>query len=319
MENTTPEEKQKVVVIVGPTAVGKTALSIDLAQALDGEIISGDSLQVYRELDIGTAKATATEQAAAVHHLIDIRDWQDTYSVADFQKEARAAIAAISQKGKLPIIVGGTGLYIQALLFDYKLGSDGIQSMEQQQLVQQLEADTAEWSNEKLWQHLLLHDPLAAKQLHPNNRRKVFRAIEVILTTGHSITAPKETPVPLYDYFLIGLTTERALLYERINQRVLAMVDQGLMEEAKRFLAFPDVQAAQGIGYKEWLPYFRGELTLEETVALIQLHSRRYAKRQLTWFRNRMTPLWIDLLANPEEEALLVDQLQKWRRSACDK
>lgn len=312
----TSAKKQKVIVIVGPTAVGKTALSIELAQVLQGEIISGDSLQVYRGLDIGTAKATDDEQAKARHHLIDIREWQESYSVADFQQEGRAAIAAITKQGKIPIIVGGTGLYIQALLYDFKLGNEGELSQEQQAKVRQLEASSAQWSNQELWEQLSERDPLAAEQIHFNNRRKVLRALEVMLTTGHSITTPKETPVALYDYFLIGLTTERAVLYERINQRVVMMVQQGLIEEAKRFLTAPNVQALQGIGYKEWLPYFHEEATLDETVALIQLHSRRYAKRQLTWFRNRMAPYWLDLLTHPEEKITLLKKLADWRNDA---
>lgn len=299
---------KKVLVIVGPTAVGKTALSIELAKKFDGEIISGDSMQIYRGLDIGTAKVSQEEMAGVPHHLIDIRQIQETYSVAEFQQEGRKKIEEITARGHLPIVVGGTGLYIQALLHDYQLGTEK-------------EADTAvrekyiryaeKNGNQQLWMLLQEKDPVAAEKIHANNQRKVIRALEVLELTGKSIT--QETPPPkLYDYFLIGLTTKRERLYQRINQRVDLMMTTGLIQEAERLRDFPEVQAAKGIGYQEFFPYFSGRGTLEEVAEEIKLHSRRYAKRQLTWFRNRMTPVWVDLIEEPALKSSLEKEVAEW-------
>lgn len=300
----------KVIAIVGPTAVGKTSLSIDLAKRFNGEIISGDSMQVYRGLDIGTAKVTEEEMAGIPHHLINVRDIDERYSAADFQATARQAIQDISRRGKLPIIVGGTGLYIQSLLWDYKLGSEG--EPEDDSLRKEFEAYAEEKGNQALWKKLQANDPLAAEKIHYNNRKKMIRALEVFQLTGHSILAPKEQPKKLYDSFLIGLNTDRAVLYDRINQRVDVMVEQGLLNEAKRLAVMPDVQAAQGIGYKELFPYFSGEISLDTALEEVKLHSRRYAKRQLTWFRNRMSVHWYDLVQQPEIISGIEADIEKW-------
>lgn len=300
----------KVIAIVGPTAVGKTSLSIDLAKRFNGEIISGDSMQVYRGLDIGTAKVTEEEMAGIPHHLINVRDIDESYSAADFQATARQAIQDISRRGKLPIIVGGTGLYIQSLLWDYKLGSEG--EPEDDSLRKEFEAYAEEKGNQALWKKLQANDPLAAEKIHYNNRKKMIRALEVFQLTGHSILAPKEQPKKLYDSFLIGLNTDRAVLYDRINQRVDVMVEQGLLNEAKRLAVMPDVQAAQGIGYKELFPYFSGEISLDTALEEVKLHSRRYAKRQLTWFRNRMSVHWYDLVQQPEIISGIEADIEKW-------
>ncbi|MDT2595983.1 tRNA (adenosine(37)-N6)-dimethylallyltransferase MiaA [Enterococcus dongliensis] len=300
----------KVIAIVGPTAVGKTSLSIDLAKRFDGEIISGDSMQVYRGLDIGTAKVTSEEMAGIPHHLIDVRDADQSYSAADFQKTARQTIQAITQRGKLPIIVGGTGLYIQSLLWDYKLGSEG--EPEDDSLRKKYEAFAEKNGNQALWEKLCAVDALAAEKIHYNNRKKMIRALEVFQLTGHSILEPKEQPKKLYDSFLIGLNTERTILYQRINHRVDLMVEQGLLAEAKKLAKTPDVQAAQGIGYKELFPYFSGDTSLEEAVEEVKLHSRRYAKRQLTWFRNRMSVHWYDLVKQPEMISTIEADIARW-------
>lgn len=300
----------KVIAIVGPTAVGKTSLSIDLAKRFDGEIISGDSMQVYRGLDIGTAKVTSEEMAGIPHHLIDVRDADQSYSAADFQKTARQTIQAITQRGKLPIIVGGTGLYIQSLLWDYKLGSEG--EPEDDSLRKKYEAFAEKNGNQALWEKLRAVDALAAEKIHYNNRKKMIRALEVFQLTGHSILEPKEQPKKLYDSFLIGLNTERTILYQRINHRVDLMVEQGLLAEAKKLAKTPDVQAAQGIGYKELFPYFSGDTSLEEAVEEVKLHSRRYAKRQLTWFRNRMSVHWYDLVKQPEMISTIEADIARW-------
>lgn len=298
--------------IAGPTAVGKTALSIQLARALNGEIISGDSMQVYRKLDIGTAKVTPEEMDGVPHYLIDICEWSERYSVAEFQQHARQKITEITQKGKLPIVVGGTGLYIQALLYDFKLGNEGEVTPEQVQIKQELAQLERTCSKEELWQRLAACDPLAANAIHVNNTRKVLRALEVFLVTGKSILTPTQKPQALYDYYLIGLTTERDVLYERINQRVEWMIKQGLEEEARSLLAQREAHAWQGIGYKEFLPYFDGQQSLTETIESIQLASRRYAKRQLTWFRNRLSAHWFDLVTHPQEYDKLLDELKNW-------
>lgn len=267
--------KTKIIVIVGPTAVGKTALAIDLAQALNGEIISGDSQQVYRKLDIGTAKATPDEQAAAPHHLIDVREVTESYSAFDFVREARAAIEEITARGKLPIIAGGTGLYIQSLLEGYHLGGE---VPHEEILAHRAQLDLL--SDEDLYQRVA-EQGLVIPQL---NRRRAMRALE-IAHFGQDL-ANQETD---FDPYLICLDDDRSLIYERINRRVDRMLEEGLLEEARwLYDHYPDVQASKGIGYKELFPYFKGEQSLEEASEILKRNTRRFAKRQLTWFRNRM-------------------------------
>lgn len=268
-------DKVKIIAVVGPTAVGKTALGIELAKRFNGEIISGDSQQVYRHLDIGTAKATLEEQAEAPHHLIDVREVDEAYSAYDFVKEASAAIEDITSRGKLPIIVGGTGLYLQSLLEGYHLGGQVNQEevLAYRQELEQL-ADA------------VLFDKIAEQDIEiPElNRRRAIRALE-LATFGQDLEN-KETP---YDALLIGLNDDRQVLYERINHRVDVMVEKGLLDEAKwLYDNHRDVQVARAIGYKELFPYFAGQASLEESVDKLKQNTRRFAKRQLTWFRNRM-------------------------------
>ena len=301
---------KKVLVITGPTAVGKTALSIHLAKRLKGEIISGDSMQVYRQLDIGTAKVTEQEKQGIPHYLIDCREIGETYSAADFQQEGRRYIEAISEKGMLPIIVGGTGLYIQSLLYDFKLG--GSDDTESSELRKAYEEFAIANGNEALWQTLEQKDPLAAASIHYNNRKKVIRALEVFELTGYSIMTPKEEPKALYDAFLIGLDTPRPVLYQRINQRVDSMLHNGLLDEAEYMSHHRDAQAAQGIGYKEFFPYFDAHVDFQEAVEQVKQNSRRYAKRQLTWFKNRMSAHWYDLVSEPEQLQVLEEEVSSW-------
>lgn len=268
-------DKVKIIAVVGPTAVGKTTLGIELAKRFNGEIISGDSQQVYRHLDIGTAKATLEEQAEAPHHLIDVREVDEAYSAYDFVKEASAAIEDITSRGKLPIIVGGTGLYLQSLLEGYHLGGQVNQEkvLAYRQELEQL-ADA------------VLFDKIAEQgiEITELNRRRAIRALE-LATFGQDLEN-KETP---YDALLIGLNDDRQVLYERINHRVDVMVEKGLLDEAKwLYDNHRDVQAARAIGYKELFPYFAGQASLEESVDKLKQNTRRFAKRQLTWFRNRM-------------------------------
>ncbi|KEY62094.1 tRNA (adenosine(37)-N6)-dimethylallyltransferase MiaA [Lactococcus cremoris] len=268
-------KNNKVLVVVGPTAVGKTALGIDLAIKMNGEIISGDSQQVYQGLDIGTAKVTKAEQALAVHHLIDVRKWTENFSVHDFVMEANRLIEEIIERGNVPIIVGGTGLYIQSLIEGYHLGGQ-----ENHQAMMELRETLSALTDEELFEKVL--------KLNPNfpelNRRRAIRFLEL-----QTFGSTDENSGSDYNFLLIGLNAERKVLYERINQRVEQMMSEGLLAEARSlFEKAPDAQAAKGIGYKEFFPYFSGEISLEDAVELVKRNSRRYAKRQLTWFRNRM-------------------------------
>ncbi|MEW4354032.1 tRNA (adenosine(37)-N6)-dimethylallyltransferase MiaA [Streptococcus pneumoniae] len=267
--------KTKIIVIVGPTAVGKTALSLELAERFAGEIISGDSQQVYRGLDIGTAKVSKEEMARVPHHLIDVRAVDEGYSAYEFVAEARLAIEEIRERGKLPIIAGGTGLYLQSLLEGYHLGG---KVSHEEILAYRKELEIL--SDEALFE-AVSKKGLVIPQI---NRRRAIRQLE-IAHFGKEL----ENREPDYDVLIIGLNDERERLYERINQRVDEMMEQGLLEEAKwLYEHYPDVQATKGIGYKELFPYFQGELSLDRAVDMLKQNTRRFAKRQLTWFRNRM-------------------------------
>ncbi|OJF72245.1 tRNA (adenosine(37)-N6)-dimethylallyltransferase MiaA [Streptococcus bovimastitidis] len=285
-------KKDKIVVIVGPTAVGKTDLGIRLGQAFNGEIISGDSQQVYRQLDIGTAKATKEEQAAAPHHLIDIREVTENYSAFDFVTDANQAIQEILAKGKLPILVGGTGLYLQSLLEGYHLGG---QLDQEALLTYRAELESLETED--------LYKMIADKQIEiPElNRRRAIRALE--LDRFGKDLSNQDFP---YDYLLIGLNDDRQVIYDRINQRVDRMMEEGLLDEAKwLYDNYPNVQAARAIGYKELFPYFKGEASLEEASDQLKQNSRRFAKRQLTWFRNRMAVPFYPITADNYPQAVM--------------
>lgn len=302
----------KVIVIVGPTAVGKTSLSISLAKEYDGEIISGDSMQIYKKLDIGTAKVSRAEQSGIPHYLIDEVSVSERYSVSDFQKEGRLLIEDITARGKIPIIVGGTGLYIESILYDISLGGAGGNDLIFR-AKKEIEADR--YGAKRLWEELEKIDPVSSKSIHVNNVRRVIRALEVHHTSGILFSESqneREVKESLYDVKLIGLTTERSVLYSRINERVHRMIEQGLESEARWLFDqnIKDSQAIRGIGYKEWIPYFKNEDTFENAVADIQQNSRRYAKRQLTWFRNRTKDVsWFDLVKDPESEVKLKKEI----------
>ena len=268
-------EKIKLIVVVGPTAVGKTALGIELAQQFNGEIISGDSQQVYRHLNIGTAKATPEEQAAVPHHLIDVRDVDANYSVYDFVAEASQAIMEIASRGKVPIIVGGTGLYLQSLLEGYHLGGE----VDQEKLLA-YRKDLEQLSDEVLFEKIAD----LGKKIPEINRRRAIRALE-LAKFGQNLEN-KETN---YEALLIGLNDDRQVLYDRINHRVDLTLEKGILDEAKwLYDNHGNVQAARAIGYKELFPYFTGDASLEDCVEKLKQNTRRFAKRQLTWFRNRM-------------------------------
>ncbi|MCW8518690.1 tRNA (adenosine(37)-N6)-dimethylallyltransferase MiaA [Streptococcus macedonicus] len=268
-------EKIKLIAVVGPTAVGKTALGIELAQQFNGEIISGDSQQVYRHLDIGTAKATPKEQAAAPHHLIDVRDVDANYSVYDFVVEASQAITEIASRGKVPIIVGGTGLYLQSLLEGYHLGGEV-----DQEKVLAYRKTLEQLSDEVLFGKIAE----LRKEIPEINRRRAIRVLE-LAKFGQNLEN-KETN---YEALLIGLNDDRQVLYDHINHRVDLMLEKGILDEAKwLYDNHRNAQAARAIGYKELFPYFTGDASLEDCVEKLKQNTRRFAKRQLTWFRNRM-------------------------------
>ncbi len=279
-----------VLCIVGPTAVGKTKMSIELAKKLNGEIISGDSMQIYRGMDIGTAKATMDERQGIPHHLIDEKNPDEPYSVAAFQQTVRAKMEEIKSRGKLPIIVGGTGLYIKSVLYDYEFAGES----------ESKEIDEAKYghlSNEELHAKLAAVDEAGAKDIHPNNRKRVIRALEIYETSGvkKSEMIEKQEHKMIYDACLIGLTDDRTVLYDRINKRVDVMYETGLVEEVKALFdeGIPaESQSIRAIGYKELYDYFKGFISLEESKELIKRNSRRYAKRQYTWFNNQMDVTW---------------------------
>ncbi|MDE6241523.1 MAG: tRNA (adenosine(37)-N6)-dimethylallyltransferase MiaA [Anaeroplasmataceae bacterium] len=267
--------KNKVIVVVGPTAVGKTKLSIRLAKRYGIEIISGDSIAVYKGLDIGSAKPTKEEMDGVVHHLIDILNPEEDYSVADFQKQARAII----DKRTLSLICGGTGLYIQATLFNYEFHSKKRDA--------HLQERYENYSNEELYTLLKTLDKnLDETKIHPNNRKRVLRALEVYEDLGTSIHSFNHQDEALYDYFIVYLDMERELLYERIHQRVDQMIEEGLFAEVKD-LAEKSIYP-KGIGYREWVSYFEGKISYDEAVEEIKKNTRHLAKRQATWFKNQM-------------------------------
>ena len=291
---------QKVLVIIGPTAVGKTAFGIECARAFDGEIISGDSIQIYKGLDIGSAKPTEEELSAAKHHLIDIIDPKDKYSVRQFQQLARECILKISEEGKLPIIVGGTGLYIKAALYDYVF----YEEEEEDELFEDL-------SNQQLYDLLQEKDPEALEKIHINNRKRLVRALNIYNKhhTGISQIKAQQAHKPLYDCLIIGLTAERDELYRRIDERVDQMIRDGLKEEIEKLLkqgvGFDD-QCMQGIGYKEWKEYFEGSRSLQECIDQIKVNSRHFAKRQYTFFKNQLDVRWFYDIQEAKQE------VEKW-------
>lgn len=287
--------KRTTIVIVGPTAVGKTKLSVALAKRLHSEIINGDAFQVYRAMNIGTAKVTKKEAEGIPHHLIDIREPNETYTAADYQCDARRTIDIISSKGKMPILVGGTGFYIKAALFDYQFSSSGANPEYRRKLAQIVQ----EGGGRELFDRLERVDPVAAKRIHPNNLVRVMRALEVYHETGKTFSdhLQDEAVQPLYPYLCIGLTMERETLYARIDARVDQMMDEGLLDEARSLYekGLGEAQAMQAIGYKEFIPYFNDSLPLEDAVNQLKKNSRHYAKRQLTWFRRQMPVHWFDM------------------------
>lgn len=284
---------KKVIVVIGPTSVGKTKMGVALAKKLNGEVISGDSMQVYRQMDIGTAKVTIEEMEGVTHHCIDILDPKDQYSVHDFQQTVRKQITEITNRGHVPIIVGGTGLYIKAALYDYTFS-------EMENNHDEINKKYRDYTNEQLYDHLKQIDEESAKILHFNNRRRVLRAIEIYEQTGQkkSEMINEQEHICLYDAYFVGLTLPRELLYERINLRVDLMMKNGLQGEMESLIKqglTRENQSMKAIGYKEWFDYFEGKCDLNEVSENIKKHSRQYAKRQYTWFKNQFDVHWYDV------------------------
>ena len=283
---------KKIITIVGPTGVGKTKLSIELAKRLNGEIINADSTQVYRELDIATAKVTESEKEGIPHHLFDIKDITDIYTVYDYQKDSRKCIDDIIKRGKTPILVGGTGLYIKACLYDYNFEEESNTY------------DFSNLSNDELYDKLLGIDPETT--IHKNNRKRIERALSYYYNNNEVLSNKEKTDKLLYDTIFIGLTCDRETLYKRINDRVDIMLKNGLLEEARKIYdtGIRTKAVITPIGYKELFEYFDGNISLEDAVELIKKRSRNYAKRQYTWNNHQLEVNWFNVDFNNFENTI---------------
>lgn len=281
-------EKTKIICVVGATASGKTDLSVKLAKAVDGEIISADSMQVYKNMPIATAVATKEEQDGVPHHLVEFLDTDQTFSVADFVERAKVLIDEITARGRVPIVAGGTGLFVDSLVKNISFSDVGSNA--------EIRKELAEKSNEELYEKLLELDSKSAQDIHPNNRKRVIRALELCMS-GTSKTEQNENSMLIdspYDALCIGIGyKDRQKLYDRINKRVDLMLDAGLENEARQMLGKQGLTARQAIGHKELQPYIDGNITLDEAVEGLKRETRRYAKRQLTWFRRNENINWL--------------------------
>ncbi len=299
---------KKVLVIAGPTASGKTAFSIKAAKMLGWEIISGDSIQVYRGEDIGSGKVTDEEKEGIPHHLIDIMDPDEPYSAADFQKMARKLIDTAKEG---IIICGGTGLYLKSCLYDYEFAAESGSSIDE---------DFEAMDNAQLFALLQKTDPVQAQKIHPNNRRRLQRSLTIAKRTGmaQSEIEAQQTHEPVYDIFIAGCTMDREKLYDRINRRVEMMFAAGLQKEIEELLekgyTFND-PGLQGIGYKEWKAFFAGTANAQEVMADIQKHSRQFAKRQYTWLNHQMPVQWF-ISGDPSEEEQMLEKIRRWSTNA---
>lgn len=295
----------KVLVVAGVTGVGKSAFGVKLARRFNGEIISGDSVAVYKELTIGSAKIKPDEMEGVVHHGIDIMTLNDTFNVRDFQEYGRSKIDEIIVRGKLPIIVGGTGLYIRALLYDYVFQDE-------------MEIDLT-WmdvmSNEELHIELSKTDPVQAEIIHQNNRKRVIRALTIATSNQKSKTdlLNEQSHEMIYDAMILSCSMPREDLYKRLNQRVEEMMKDGLLEEIKTAISIAGWEhpALSAIGYKEFREYFDGNMSLAESVSLVQRNTRRFAKRQITWFKHQMPCRWVDM-NNDNDVSQVIEEVAEW-------
>ena len=300
-----------LVILTGPTAVGKTAASIGLAKAIGGEIISADSMQVYREMDIGSAKIRPEEMDGVPHHLVDVLDPSEDFNVVLFQQMAKEAMEGIYQRGHIPIVVGGTGFYIQALLYDIDFTENNADTAYREELEALAKTQGAEYLHEMLEKV----DPESAEQIHFHNVKRVIRALEYYQQTGQKISEHNEAErekESAYNSAYFVLTDDRKILYDRIDKRVDLMMQEGLLEEVNalrlRGLKRESV-AMQGLGYKELFGYFEGEYPLEEAVRIIKRDTRHFAKRQLTWFRRERDVIWLDKSEIGREDEQLIQQM----------
>lgn len=307
-------EKKPLVVLTGPTAVGKTALSIELANRINGEMISADSMQVYKYMDIGTAKIMPEEMNGIPHHLIDVLDPKEDFNVVTFKNMAVKALEEIYSKNKIPIVVGGTGFYIQALLYDIAFENTEVSTYRKE-----LENYAKEYGAHALHERLLEIDPVSYKEIHENNVKRVIRALEFYHDTGYPISKhneeerQKESP---YQFAYFVLNQDRKILYDRIEQRIDIMLEQGLVEEVTRLLEYgctKDMVSMQGLGYKEIIPYIQGECSLEKAIYILKRDTRHFAKRQLTWFRREQDVTWVDKQILKDDEAILDFMIEQLR------
>jgi len=289
-------DKEVLIVIVGPTAVGKTDIAIALAKILGGEIISADSMQIYKYMDIGTAKPSIQEREGIPHYMVDIVTPDQEFSVAQFQQQAKEVIQEVSQRGKLPIVAGGTGLYVNSLIYPMDFTEAG----EDQDFRENMRALALEKGNEYLYRKLCEIDPATAQRLHHNDIRRIIRALEVYHLTGKPMSYYNqnlENDDEPYNSIIIGLTMDRSNLYNRINRRVDIMLKKGLVEEVKRLLEMgydKNLTSMQGLGYKEIVAYLEGKRTLIESTEILKRDTRRFAKRQFTWFKRIENIHWVD-------------------------
>lgn len=304
-------KKKPLIILTGPTAVGKTKASIGLAKAVDGEIISADSMQVYRHMDIGSAKIKPEEMEGIPHHLIDVLEPDDEFHVVKFQQLAKKAMREIWERGHIPIVTGGTGFYIQALLYDI----DFDENEKEDACRKELEAYVKEHGAEALHEKLAFVDPASAEMIHPNNIKRVIRALEFYEQTGKRISEHNETQRQRespYAFAYFVLTDDRAHLYERINRRVDQMIEEGLVNEVQ---ALKDkgytkqLVSMQGLGYKEILDYLDGNCTLEEAIYTIKRDTRHFAKRQLTWFKRERDVIWINKQSFGYDAEQILDEM----------
>lgn len=309
-------DKLPLLILTGPTAVGKTNLSIRLAKAVNGEIISADSMQVYRRMDIGTAKIKKEEMCGVPHHMIDICEPTEDYNVVRFATEAKRLILEIVGRGHVPILVGGTGFYIQAVLYDI----DFTETKEDTSYRKELTAFAVVHGAEALYARLAQIDPASAEAIHANNVKRVIRALEFYEQTGTRISEHNEEQhgkKSAYNSAYFVLTQERAVLYDRIEKRIDLMLTEGLLDEVKGLLAEgckPESVSMQGLGYKEIVPYLQGKCTLEEAIYILKRDTRHFAKRQLTWFNREREVLWFDKGTYENEDAILEAMLAEARK-----
>lgn len=288
-------EKPKVIVICGPTASGKTKLSIEVAKMVNGEIVSADSMQIYKDMTIGTAKPTTEEMQGIKHYLIDFVSPDKRYSVAEYKNDAINAIGEIISKGKTPIVVGGTGLYVNSLIYEIEYPSVELDTNYRKKLEEIAEKEGLD----RLYEMAMKVDKLAMKKISQNDKKRICRVLEIYHATGKTktqIEIESRANEPKYDYLVFGISMDREKLYDRINKRVDIMIEDGLIDEVKKVLnKYDDFPTAmQGLGYKEVVEYINGDTTKEEMIEKIKMETRRYAKRQLTWFRRYDNITWID-------------------------